>query len=141
MTEYTQVPFKGIIEEVEEGKRYRVWLEMPGKFLRFQVCSRVPIPDVIKREQLKAYSANEGRKIFQMILIKGDDERLILEGREYDLLFGCVVKAVISFYFSMEILRASTTGKVAQFSELKGKAVLVPEACEILRSPKFGCAL
>lgn len=136
------------IEQIEDGKKYRGFFSIGGKFFDYELTFIPPLPDIAKLPEKDM----AGEKINQFIdvKIKRSDIEIALTKSEYYFFAILLGDLAVSFYRAAEIRAANYLAVKCNPAILKGVAlgaktvdacVLTPEGYEMLNAPKFGCEL
>ena len=136
------------IEQVLKGTLYKGYVKIGEATIEYETTFTTSIPEFVSMETPKKVS--EIRELVQF-KVKRDDTEIELTDDEYKIFLLVIGALAIKFYYCRlscecwEMMRGqSEFGRVVSVSI--GVTVLrdldiPPNICEILNSPKFGCAL
>ena len=148
------VPVERYIEQVRDGSRYKGTLKIADTTLDYELTFTVPLPDQDDREPVTTWE--EVRHLVH-IVVKRDRAEIELTNKEYRLFFHMLAQFAIDFYnnpqtrdsnegfLGMLLRRQGPLASIGATSSIgissSGTYDFSPAHCEILTSPKFGCAL
>ena len=149
MTE-RKVTVERYIEQVCDGSKYKGTLKIADTTFDYELMFATPIPKLV--EPLR--EVEEIRRVFQ-IVVKRNGAEIEIANNEYRFFFDMLVKFALKFYNDPQV-RESNDGlgfprgpgpvaAVGLFGSIgahnSDSYPFPPELCEMLNSPKFGCAL
>jgi hypothetical protein len=150
----TKVSVERHIEQVRNGSHYKGYVKISDTKLDYDLVFGVPIERLENMEPTA--DENEIRRIFQLT-VKRNNANIELTKEEYGFFFSMVVELAVDFYNNPQTRDAN---KGLMGSMLQGRGPLssfgasasigmtssgsynfTPKLCEMLSTPKFGCAL
>lgn len=152
-----KVAIEQYIQQVSDGNRYKGHVKIADSKFDYELIFPVPIPRlddmVVPGEDL---GMDEIRRLCQLT-VKRNDVAIELTDDEYGFFFRMLLVLTLDFYNNPQT-RASNKGTVGQLIQgtsplsdfggsisigmkLSGSSDFIPQLCEMLNAPKFGCAL
>ncbi len=142
------------IEPIFNDKHYKGYIKIDDTKFDYELTFRIPITWILNIMK-PTDDENEIRSIFQLI-IKRKNKKIELTNKEYKFFFSMIIVPVIDFYNDQQILNSEkmmwlllhgrNPTEELNISDQIGMTnsksyYFLPETCEMLSAPKFGCNL